>query len=277
MSLSPGTRVGLYEVAALLGAGGMGEVYRARDPRLGRDVALNVLPAALRDDPDRLARFEREARALASLNHPNIAIVHGVEDVSGRPAIVMELVEGETLAERVTAGRYVASTTSLIRPPRRSCGTGRTKLQSNVNWKRGSGLDAGAPWTLVGGAGRRSVESLAAMRHVTETDPVTLDELRRMLGTRFHDVVKGVVDLRRGVMLLDADMHADQEAALLAEGSSQVDLWGINLYPELLEAEWLEFDSMINLRPSFGNRSRGIDDAATRAAVGELVGRLVRR
>jgi len=98
-----------------------------------------------------------------------------------------------------------------------------------------------------------------------------------MLGTRFSDLVKGVVDLRRGVMLLDADMHADEEAVLLAEGSAQRDLWGINLYPELPEADWLEFDSMINLRPSFGNRSRSVDDPATRQAIASLIERLVRR
>ena len=98
-----------------------------------------------------------------------------------------------------------------------------------------------------------------------------------MLGKRFTDLVKGVVDLRRGVLLLDADMHADQEAALLAEGSSQTDLWGINLYPNLPEPEWLEFDYLINLRPSFGNRSRGVDDPATRQAIVALVGRVVSR
>ncbi len=97
-----------------------------------------------------------------------------------------------------------------------------------------------------------------------------------MLGTRFTDMVKGVVDLRRGVLLLDADMHADQEAVLLAEGSAQADLWGINLYPELPEADWLEFDSMINLRPSAGNRSRGVDDPARRDAIAALVRKLVR-
>lgn len=115
------------------------------------------------------------------------------------------------------------------------------------------------------------------MRKVTASQPVTLAELRQMLGTRFNDLVKGVVDLRRGVLLLDADMHADQEAALLAEGSAQADLWGINLYPEVPESDWLEFDSMINLRPSFGNRSRGVDDPATRDAIGALIARLVRR
>lgn len=115
------------------------------------------------------------------------------------------------------------------------------------------------------------------MRRASETDPVSLDELRQIAKARFGDMVKAVVDLRRGVMLLDADLHADQEAELLAEGSAQQDVWGINLYPGLPESEWLEFDSMINLRPSFGNRSRGVDDQPTREAIARLVGSLVRR
>ena len=90
-------------------------------------------------------------------------------------------------------------------------------------------------------------------------------------------MVKAVVDLRRGIMLLDADLHADQEAELLADGSAQEDLWGINLYPDMPDADWVEFDSMINLRPSFGNRSRGVDDPATREALAKLVEQLVRR
>jgi hypothetical protein len=90
-------------------------------------------------------------------------------------------------------------------------------------------------------------------------------------------MVKGVVDVRRGIMLLDAELHADEEAELLADGSEQRDLWGINLYPDLDGPDWLEFDSMINLRPSFGNRSRGVDDEATRQAIANLVQRLVRR
>ena len=98
-----------------------------------------------------------------------------------------------------------------------------------------------------------------------------------MAKARFGDMVKAVVDLRRGVMLLDADMHADQEAELLADGSAQQDLWGINLYPDLPDTDWLEFDSMINLRPSFGNRSRGVDDPATREAIANLVDRIIRR
>src|SRR5450432_3699498 len=93
MPLAPGFKLGPYEILAPIGAGGMGEVYRARDTKLDRDVAIKVLPAALAQDPERLARFEREAKVLAALNHPNIAHIYGVED----RALVMELVEGETL------------------------------------------------------------------------------------------------------------------------------------------------------------------------------------
>jgi Tol biopolymer transport system component len=100
MALSPGTRLGAYDIVALIGAGGMGEVYRARDSRLNRDVALKVLPDAFASDPDRLARFKREAQVLASLNHPNIAAIYGFEE----GALVLELVEGPTLADRITEG-----------------------------------------------------------------------------------------------------------------------------------------------------------------------------
>ena len=102
MSLAPGTRIGSYEITGLLGAGGMGEVYRARDARLNRDVAIKVLPAAFSADPERVARFEREAQTLASLNHPNIAQVHGV--IEQPLALVMECVEGEDLAQRISRG-----------------------------------------------------------------------------------------------------------------------------------------------------------------------------
>jgi serine/threonine protein kinase len=99
MSLQPGTRVGPYEVAAKLGERGMGEVYRARDTKLGRDVALKILPDAFAHDPERLARFEREAHVLASLNHPNIAQIYGLEETDGVRGLVMELVAGPTLDE----------------------------------------------------------------------------------------------------------------------------------------------------------------------------------
>jgi serine/threonine-protein kinase len=99
--LSVGTRIGHYTVTGRIGAGGMGEVYRATDTTLGREVAIKVLPQPLMTDPDRVARLEREARTLAALNHPNIATIHGLEDAAGARALVMELVEGQTLAERL--------------------------------------------------------------------------------------------------------------------------------------------------------------------------------
>ena len=104
MPLDPGTTLGPYTVTAKIGEGGMGEVCRARDTKLDRDVALKVLPPAFTDDPDRLARFEREAKVLASLNHPNIGHIYGLEEAEGQKALVLELVEGPTLAERITQG-----------------------------------------------------------------------------------------------------------------------------------------------------------------------------
>lgn len=115
------------------------------------------------------------------------------------------------------------------------------------------------------------------MRTVTERDRISLEELRRLAAARFGDMVKAVVDIERRIMIVDADLHADQEAEFLAEGSRQEDLWGINLYPDLPASDWLEFDSMINLRPSFGNRSRGVDDPATRERIVDLVRLLVSR
>jgi len=103
-SVRIGRRIGVFEVQRLLGVGGMGEVYRARDTRLGRDVAIKILPRAFKDDADRLARFEREARVLASLNHPHIGAIYGLEDAGDVTALVMELVEGEDLAARLRRG-----------------------------------------------------------------------------------------------------------------------------------------------------------------------------
>ena len=109
MSLAVGTRLGPYEVLALIGAGGMGEVYRARDTKLGRSVAVKVLPEAVATDPDSRARFLREATALAALNHPHIATLHEMDTSGERPFLVMELVEGETLAARLERGPLVLS------------------------------------------------------------------------------------------------------------------------------------------------------------------------
>src|SRR6516164_9580039 len=105
MPLAPGTQLGPYQVLAPLGAGGMGEVYRASDTKLKRDVALKVLPELFINDTQRLVRFEREAQVLASLNHSNIAHIHGLQEEKGIRALVMELVDGPTLAERIARGR----------------------------------------------------------------------------------------------------------------------------------------------------------------------------
>ena len=104
MSLSRGTRLGVYEILAPLGAGGMGEVYRARDGKLGREVAIKVLPADLASDGGRLERFEKEARTASALNHPNIVTIYEVGAFDGTSFIAMELVEGKTLRELLTSG-----------------------------------------------------------------------------------------------------------------------------------------------------------------------------
>ena len=111
MALSRGAQIGVYEIVDALGAGGMGEVYRARDRKLGRAVAVKILPDALASDADRIARFEREAKALAALNHPHIAQIYGLEEAANPQSptathllLVMELVEGETLEQRIARG-----------------------------------------------------------------------------------------------------------------------------------------------------------------------------
>ena len=104
LALTPGTRLGVYDVLAAIGEGGMGQVWRARDTTLNRDVALKVLPDSFAHDPERLARFTREAQTLASLNHPHIAAIYGLEESGGVRALVMELVEGEDLSQRIARG-----------------------------------------------------------------------------------------------------------------------------------------------------------------------------
>src|ERR1043166_3684012 len=99
-----GTKLGHYEIISHIGSGGMGDVYQATDSKLGRSVAIKLLPEAFSHDAERVARFEREARVLAALNHPNIAAIYGVEESSGRKFLVMELVPGQTLAERIKRG-----------------------------------------------------------------------------------------------------------------------------------------------------------------------------
>src|SRR6476469_8174968 len=102
--LTPGSRIGSYEIVDALGAGGMGEVYRARDTKLRREVAIKILPEIFARDPDRVARFQREAELLATLNHPGIAAIYGVDDANGALALVLELVAGETFADRIERG-----------------------------------------------------------------------------------------------------------------------------------------------------------------------------
>ncbi len=106
MTLASGTKLGPYEILAPLGAGGMGEVYRAKDPRLGRDVAIKVLPASFSADADRLRRFEQEARAAGILNHPNITAVYDIGQHDGAPYVVQELLEGETLRSALASGKF---------------------------------------------------------------------------------------------------------------------------------------------------------------------------
>jgi len=107
-------------------------------------------------------------------------------------------------------------------------------------------------------------------------NPVSKDELKAVAGNMFGDLVKGVVDVRLDLLAIDAELHSDLEAILLDNGSRQNDLWGINLYPGLEGTDFLEFDSMINMRPAQGNMSRGVEDEATRNLITELVNRWVR-
>jgi serine/threonine protein kinase len=142
MTCAPGTRVGPYEVTSTLGMGGMGEVYRARDGRLGRDVALKVLPSALTGDAERLVRFKREAQVLAPLNHPSIAAIYGLEEgqrCDAEPsveALVVELVKGPTLVERIAAGplpqdeAYAIAMRLLPRSRRRTSAASSTVISS---------------------------------------------------------------------------------------------------------------------------------------------------
>src|SRR5262245_42309397 len=104
MPIPAGATLASYQIVSLLGAGGMGEVYRARDTKLGRDVALKVLPDAFTADPDRVARFQREAQMLAAINHPHIAGIFGLEEATGTHFLVLELVDGESLAEKLHRG-----------------------------------------------------------------------------------------------------------------------------------------------------------------------------
>ena len=131
MSLTPGSRLGAYDVLALIGVGGMGEVYRAKDSKLHREVALKVLPDLWANDPDRLARFQREAEVLASLNHPHIAAIYGLEEAAGVRALVLELVEGPTLADRI---RHGPMPVDEVLPIARQISTQRASAFTSSGW-----------------------------------------------------------------------------------------------------------------------------------------------
>jgi len=115
------------------------------------------------------------------------------------------------------------------------------------------------------------------MRIIDSRKPIHLDELREMAAAMFGDMVKAVVDIERDIMAVDAELHADEEALLIENGSDQNSLWGINLYPELEGDDFIEFDSMINLRPSQGNRGRGVEDPEIQARIRNIVNSLVIR
>jgi serine/threonine protein kinase len=132
MLLSSGTKLGHYEILELIGKGGMGEVYRGRDIKLGRDVAIKVLPEEFARDKKRLDRFEQEAKLLAQVNHSNIATLHGLEEHDGQQFIVMELVEGETLAERVARARSPSMRRSYFLDRSRRDWRQRTRKGSSI-------------------------------------------------------------------------------------------------------------------------------------------------
>ena len=132
MPLTSGTKLGPYEIQSPLGAGGMGEVYRARDARLNRDVAIKILPASFSSDPERLQRFAQESRAAAALNHPNILSIFDIGEDHGAPYVVSELLEGETLRDRLRTGRSVPAKRSITRSRLPADWPPRTKKASSI-------------------------------------------------------------------------------------------------------------------------------------------------
>ena len=153
MSLSSGTRLGVYHVVAKIGEGGMGEVYRARDTTLDRDVALKVLPDRFTSDADRLARFQREAKVLASLNHPNIAAIYGIEQSEDTRALVLELVEGPTLADLIAARSRAAKPSPQPSPGGRGGDQTRSR-EAGAGSAMSSGRTAPSSLSPTGGEGR---------------------------------------------------------------------------------------------------------------------------
>ena len=219
LAITPGTRLGVYEITALIGEGGMGQVYRARDTTLHRDVALKILPDAFASDPERLARFTREAQTLASLNHPHIAAIYGFEESRGVRVLVMELVEGEDL-ERENARRAVAALESLEYRPRAPVAFAEfVDPDKRTQWVRDQNL---------------TVFSLYSPRHpLTEVDlfvesPLDFDDAYQHAVRK--EVVPGVVatfvgiqDLRRLKQLAGRPQDLIDLEGLSPLGTEQVD------------------------------------------------------
>jgi hypothetical protein len=195
MHLQPGSRLGPYEVIAPLGAGGMGEVYRARDTRLGRDVAVKVLPHLFLDDPDRLMRFEREAKTLASLNHPHIAQIHGFEESGSVRALVMELVEG-ALSPNGRLLAYVTIENARAQLRLRDLSTGQSRVLAEED-------EIGEPFfsadsqsvafsTGFGGSSRPESSGFGGVvRKVAVTGGAPTTVIRRCSGTPVHPRGRG--------------------------------------------------------------------------------------
>ena len=185
MSLSAGTRIGPYEILSPLGAGGMGEVYRARDGKLNRDVAIKVLPEAVAEDAERLARFQREAQVLAALNHPHIAAIYGLEKSGNLEALVLELVEGETLAEKIAAGSAADRRGARDRAPDRGRARGGAR-----EGDRAPGPEAGQREGHAGGQGQgarlRPREGADGRRVVAGPDALAHAHGRGDAGRRRH-------------------------------------------------------------------------------------------
>jgi eukaryotic-like serine/threonine-protein kinase len=228
----PGTVLGSYEIVSLLGAGGMGEVYRARDTRLGRDVALKLLPAALSDDPERVARFQREAQLLASLNHPNIGAIYGLEQSPSARFLVLELLEGGTLAQRVERGPVpleeavvIARQIALALQAAHDKGVVHRDLKpSNVAFTAAGDvkvLDFGL--AKLGDAGERPIT--AASLSPTITSPALMTGVGTLLGTAAY-------------------MAPEQAKGRLADKRSDVWAFGCVLYEMLTSKRAFEGDDI---------------------------------
>jgi serine/threonine-protein kinase len=228
----PGTVLGSYEIVSLLGAGGMGEVYRARDTRLGRDVALKLLPAALSDDPERVARFQREAQLLASLNHPNIGAIYGLEQSPSGRFLVLELLEGGTLGQRVERGPVpleeavaIARQIALALQAAHDKGVVHRDLKpSNVAFTAAGDvkvLDFGL--AKLGDAGERPITS--ASLSPTITSPALMTGIGALLGTAAY-------------------MAPEQAKGRLADKRSDVWAFGCVLYEMLTGKRAFEGDDI---------------------------------